>query len=817
MIQDTPAEKSERRMKLDLQIGNVLGMIYRRGNVLFSPDGELLFSPVGHRVLCFDLKSRKSRVFSWETFKPISAIGVSASSHLLVAADEEGRAVLCDYIRGSVISRINFKSPVSFVSFSPDGSRVAIISDRRVSIWQVSRNEFMPFSLLLSLAPHRDDINYAEWSQDGRFLLTCSNDMTAKVLDFESGEPITLSGAHKHRIVSAHFLVREDAPGLHVVTVGQDGAAFIWDSLSTSVKSPKSKRCFHITLQKDVDGESAAAGEEYRPWISCTAWNATANLLVVGFLNGNFGIYRMDLDESHQLHSLTLSGRTVNTVALSPNGELVAFGSEDAGMLAIWDWHSESYVLKQLQQKDAVQCIAFAPFASQTLASGDKEGRVRLWNSNSGLALHAFGDKHEQQVVAMQFSSRASRVLITAGLEGKVHAYDTIRLKCFRKIDTECTLAPVLAVDPAGEVIVVADSESWDLLVIDLQMSKIIDRLTGHSGPISGLGFDPTGQRLWSSSWDKTVRVWHLFSSSGRVRVWSHQTEVVSACIRPDGRELAAATLDGRISIWSMVDEDEADPTGGTLLRTMEAKSDLSSRIRKGSSLMGAEGIIRHVEYSLDGFSLFAVGDFGFVAVFDAESKILLRKLPLSSVRTDKEEDLSKVLVARKAVLARISCNGSQLAVLSDSGILVFEPRSSDLKFDPVDLEPDVTPDAVLRLAQEGSFGRALALSFRLNMHPLCMHVWNSIPLELIGSIVAQSTPRVYERLLQLMAKQSHSFERLEAILRWTKAILQTHGLKLKETPNTETLAAVKVLGKVLGDYFKELRNAALPVIKIAS
>lgn len=38
-----------------VQFSNICGTVYRQGNVLFTPDGNSLLSPVGNRVSVFDL------------------------------------------------------------------------------------------------------------------------------------------------------------------------------------------------------------------------------------------------------------------------------------------------------------------------------------------------------------------------------------------------------------------------------------------------------------------------------------------------------------------------------------------------------------------------------------------------------------------------------------------------------------------------------------------------------------------------------------------------------------------------------------------
>ena len=48
------------------QFSNLLGTVYCKGNLLFTPDGTCLLSPVGNRVTVFDLIKYVSRL-SWRS------------------------------------------------------------------------------------------------------------------------------------------------------------------------------------------------------------------------------------------------------------------------------------------------------------------------------------------------------------------------------------------------------------------------------------------------------------------------------------------------------------------------------------------------------------------------------------------------------------------------------------------------------------------------------------------------------------------------------------------------------------------------------
>ena len=47
------------------------------------------------------------------------------------------------------------------------------------------------------------------------------------------------------------------------------------------------------------------------------------------------------------IHTLSISQEKISSVAISPSGEWLAFGARKLGQLLVWEWQSESYILKQ--------------------------------------------------------------------------------------------------------------------------------------------------------------------------------------------------------------------------------------------------------------------------------------------------------------------------------------------------------------------------------------------------------------------------------------------------------------------------------------
>ena len=52
---------------------------------------------------------------------------------------------------------------------------------------------------------------------------------------------------------------------------------------------------------------------------------------------------------------------TITAAALNPTGEWVAFGSAQLGQLLVWEWRSETYVLKQQGHYYDVCALGYSP------------------------------------------------------------------------------------------------------------------------------------------------------------------------------------------------------------------------------------------------------------------------------------------------------------------------------------------------------------------------------------------------------------------------------------------------------------------------
>lgn len=154
----------------------------------------------------------------------------------------------------------------------------------------------------------------------------------------------------------------------------------------------------------------------------------------------------------------------------------------------------------------------------------------------------------------------------------------------------------------------------------------------------------------------------------------------------------------------------------------------------------------------------------------------------------------------------QFSPTGRAWAAASTEGLLIFSLDES-LMFDPVDLDVDITPDAVLELSASGEHARAIAVALRLGEIEVIKRAIESVPPVDVILITRQLSVANAERVLAFLA--AHVIEKsthIEFYLTWVNGILDGHGpqLKLRAT-DARNLHIYRALQKAISKHFDDL------------
>ena len=164
--------------------------------------------------------------------------------------------------------------------------------------------------------------------------------------------------------------------------------------------------------------------------VSCD-YNPHAHLLIIGLNTGVFALY--ELPGFQRIHSLSISRTDVTSCVINKSGDWLAFGCARLGQLLVWEWQSETYVLKQQGHYYNINTLEFSPDGS-VVATGGDDGKIKLWSIHSGFCFVTFSE-HTAAVKDLCYV-RGGHALLSASADGTVRAYDLIRYRNFRTLTT---------------------------------------------------------------------------------------------------------------------------------------------------------------------------------------------------------------------------------------------------------------------------------------------------------------------------------------------------------------------------------------------
>ncbi|XP_077149662.1 periodic tryptophan protein 2 homolog [Ranitomeya variabilis] len=848
-------------MKYNYKFSNLLGSFFRRGNLTFTPDGSSLLSPVGNRLSVFHLKNNRAETLPAATRCNISCVALSPDGSLGILVDEEGSALLISLVTKSVLNHFHFQQPVHAVSFSPDGRTFVVCKGSVALLYRApgKRRDFNAFVLDKSFYGPYDETTCIDWTDDARCFAVGSKDMTTWVFGAERWQNLIYYslGGHKDAIVSCFF----QEGSLDLYTISADATLCTWecDTALTQLlpRQPRreppaeelaEERGEEIRGSANPDAEEKSRRVKYKrvskhffnkdgdfTSLTAAAFHKKLNVLVSGFSSGAFHIH--ELPDLSLIHSLSISDQSISSIAINSTGDWISFGSSGLGQLLVWEWQSESYVLKQQGHFNNMVALCYSP-DGQHLVTGGDDGKVKVWDTSSGFCFVTFTD-HTSSVTAVSVTANGQAVL-SASLDGTVRAYSLMRYRNFRTFTSpRPTQFSCLAVDGSGDVVCAGAQDSYEIYVWSMQTGRLLDVLAGHEGPISSVAFNPWKSVLATASWDRTVRLWDMTDSWKTTETLNLTAEALVVTFRPDGREIAVASLDGQITMW--------DPEKGIQTGSIEGRHDLQLGRKETDKITAKHSskgkAFTSLCYSADGHALLAGGASRFVCIYHVREQLLAKKFEISCNHSlDAMEEFldrrkmtqfgSLALVdegagdvdgvtlslpgVRKGDLSsrhfkpeirvtslRFSPTGRSWAATSTEGLLIYSLDSSSV-FDPFQLDEEVTAGSVHQTLRKREWTRALVMAMRLNEERLLGEALESVPHTDI-KVLCSSLPEPYvERLLVFLAAQIDRSRHLQFYLIWAHELLMQHGQKLK-TRSVSLMPAIHSLQKSIQAHVTDI------------
>lgn len=658
-------------MRLSFDFANILGAVYHRGTIKFGPDGSSIFSPVGNKVVVYDLKAGKSGALPIQVNYNINRLCIHPKGTIMLASSEKSHLYMISLTSGKLLHLKDYKSfsEITHLSFSPDGRYYCVCGENLVLIYITPGSiiagkgrEITPFRLHKKYRVNHDIIRDVSWSFDSNYICIANQDISMSVLNLlERDRSIVQLKGHTDSILGCHFANKPDR-GLQIYSITKNCQLFIWDEKTqddgedgqlnedsqTNKRIKKNLRFYrsakhYLKLDPEPEESKKEMVRRSTAWITSSDYNSNAALLVLGYNTGHYSLY--DMPSATLIYNLASDYGAISSISINHTGDWIAFGSSvdpevdvdsatnmTQSRLFVWEWQSKSHVLDQIgsgaSMSNMHECVSYSLDGTHVV-SGNLAGRIKVWTGLTGELSASFGEEHVGPIKAIKFvPNKSGKVIISASLDGTLRAYDLNKFINFRTFQSPIAEKRpefiCLDVDSTGEFIAAGTYNYFEIYLYSLQTGKFLEYLTGHEGPVSGVSFSPNSNLLVSTSWDYTIRIWNLFEGSKCMRdtiTFAH--EIITVAFRPDGNQFAVSLSNGQIAFFN-------PHTGDQIGAPIEGIGDLGTTQLVTESSRDSKKFFLTLNYSADGSYLIAGGKSNFICIYHPQEKMLIKKIPIT-------------------------------------------------------------------------------------------------------------------------------------------------------------------------------------------
>ncbi len=445
--------------------------------------------------------------YAWQKSKDASAAENKARSRLLalkasmsLSADPELSVLLAkealekyadtkearDVIRSGLLSLSNVGgalrehgAKVAHAEFSHDGKFIVTRTmDNKVRLWDAGAKKV--------ITQLNDDANSATFSPDGQLIADGGTDGVIRLFNGATGAPVRELHGHNGQVFRAVF----SPDGNYLVSVGEDNTVRVWKSSTGEAV-------------KVLRGHTAAVHE--------VVFSPDKNHFATEAADQKAMIWSLDTDTGKPLTGLT---GTKAALAFSPDGKLLAteggpgteLGALPSGEYpaTVWDVETGKMKFRLGGHQDFIASVSFSPDGNAIVTSSG-DSTARLWTSDGQLVKELRG---HTRPLALALFSPDGKFVVTASADNTVRVWDSLD-------------------------------------------GKLITEFRGHSQAVNEVAFSADGQFIITADDDQTARLWPFHpgegSTSSTIESWEHSAAVTSIACSPNGSEVAATTRDGKL------------------------------------------------------------------------------------------------------------------------------------------------------------------------------------------------------------------------------------------------------------------------------
>ncbi|KAK2162040.1 hypothetical protein NP493_1544g00031 [Ridgeia piscesae] len=182
------------------------------------------------------------------------------------------------------------------------------------------------------------------------------------------------------------------------------------------------------------------------------------------------------------------------------------------------------------------------------MLSASHDRSLMLWDLVTGEQLASFNDAHRGNISQARVSQDTSRI-VSCGWDQKLHTWNTetgqlLWTGSHGGIVTCCNFS-------ADGKLIISGSDLENVVRIwDAHSGHLIHKIKGlHTSTVTSCSFSPGGDRIITTSMDRSTKFWDLISNRNTITLTGHINIVSDASLTNDERWLATVSWDKNIHI----------------------------------------------------------------------------------------------------------------------------------------------------------------------------------------------------------------------------------------------------------------------------
>jgi WD40 repeat protein len=235
------------------------------------------------------------------------------------------------------------------------------------------------------------------------------------------------------------------------------------------------------------------------------------------------------------VYTLKAHARLIRSLAISPDGLILASGSDDA-TIKLWELATGQKIGTFRGHSKPVCSLAMSA-DGKILASGSDDRTIKLWQLSTGLQVGNItlgnwfsGNADGVYSIAM---SPDGQMLASLSSIGEVKLWNLKTGQEIRRLKGDMSWVQAIAISPDGEVLAGGSGDTIKLW--SLRSGRELRTLRGHSSWVRTVAFSPDGQTLASGSDDATIMLWDVRMGRELGTLEGHTRPVYSVTYSPVG------------------------------------------------------------------------------------------------------------------------------------------------------------------------------------------------------------------------------------------------------------------------------------------